>query len=29
MIFDKSKVCVAELHEVKERAEGWFAEVIV
>ena len=26
MVFDKSKVCVAGLHEVKEGTKGWFAD---
>ena len=26
MTFDKSKVCVAGLHEVKEGTKGWFAD---
>ena len=28
MKFDKSKVCVAGLHEVKEGTKGWFADSI-
>ena len=28
MKFDKSKVCVAGLHEVKEGTEGWFADSV-
>ena len=28
MIFDKSKVCVAGLHEVKEGTKGWFADSV-
>ena len=28
MKFDKSKVCVAGLHEVKEGVCGWFADSI-
>ena len=28
MTFDKSKVCVAGLHEVKEGTKGWFADSI-
>ena len=28
MIFDKSKVCVAGLHEVKDGTKGWFADSV-
>ena len=28
MTFDKSKVCVAGLHEVKEGTKGWFADSV-
>ena len=28
MKFDKSKVCVAGLHEVKEGTKGWFADSV-